>query len=292
MENPVDWEKTNCVICNFRLPMASSNFPCEKITTYLDFVMFVEHSFIRNIFEYEELNISKSIQTLENYHQAFRKTLQIVTLLNTNYSTESDIEDISDDCVAEFRKEMGFDNFSDLYLEIENTQIKNLKWEDRRDTKINKIITFVYCSLMDFLNNKFEIETVVAKNFFKSVRNFLCGSHVMHHSHVTGEIKGYAYDFCKKRLRENQNFIPVFAHNLFGFDFFFIVKGIRLCVWRTKQLNIGGNNLTNVQNANIGCQVKFIDTIKYYQQSLSFLAKNANETEKINIRQSCRKFIE
>ena len=60
----------------------------------------------------------KSIQTLENYHQAFRKMLQIVAQLNTNYSSESDIEDISDDYVAKFVKEMGFDNFNDFYLEI------------------------------------------------------------------------------------------------------------------------------------------------------------------------------
>ena len=67
------------------------------------------------------------MQTLENYHLAFRKMLQIVALLNTNYSSESEIEDISDDCVAEFVEEKNFDNFDDLCLEIENTQIKNLK---------------------------------------------------------------------------------------------------------------------------------------------------------------------
>ena len=120
IKNPVDWEKTNCVICNFLLPMSASNFPCEKITTYLDFVIFVEHSFITNMFEHEKLKMSKSIQTLENYHQAFRKMLQIVALLNTNSSSDSVIEDISDNCVAEFAEKIGFDNFNDLCFEIEN----------------------------------------------------------------------------------------------------------------------------------------------------------------------------
>ena len=63
-------------------------------------------------------------------------------------------------------------------------------------------------------------------------------------------------------------------------------------VWRTKQSNIGRMNLTNVQYANIGNQVKFIDTMKYHQQCLSSLAKNASEIEKKNIRASCLKFIE
>ena len=114
---------------------------------------------------------------------------------------------------------------------------------------------------------------------------------MINHSHITGKTKGYAH-FCNKMLRENQNLILAFVHNLFSFDFFFVLKGIRLCAWQTKQLNIGGNNLTNDQYANIGCQVKFIGTIKCYQQSLSSIAKNTNEAEKIDIRHSCRKFIE
>ena len=76
--------------------------------------------------------MSKSIQTLKNYHPAFRKILQIVALLNNNYLSKTDIEDISDDCVVEFLEEIGFDNFSDLYLKIENTQINKLKWEDNQ----------------------------------------------------------------------------------------------------------------------------------------------------------------
>ena len=71
-----------------------------------------------------------------------------------------------------------------------------------------------------------------------------------------------------------------------------MVKGIRLCVWRTKQLNIGDSNLTKAQYANIDSQVKFIDTIRYYQQSLASLAKSVDQTEKSCIRSSCQKFIE
>lgn len=57
---------------------------------------------------------SKSIQTIQKYHETYINMLRIVTLLNTNYSKDSDIEDISDDCVAEFVNEMNFDSFADL----------------------------------------------------------------------------------------------------------------------------------------------------------------------------------
>ena len=43
-------------------------------------------------------------------------------------------------------------------------------------------------------------------------------------------------------------------------------------------------------NKNIGNQLKFIETIKYYQQSLGSLSASTNELEK-NIMNSCESFI-
>ena len=53
-----------------------------------------------------------------------KKMLRTVILLKTDYSRESDMEDISNDCMIEFINEYGFENFEDLFLEIENTQVK------------------------------------------------------------------------------------------------------------------------------------------------------------------------
>ena len=156
--------------------------------------------------------------------------LRIVVLLNKNYSKESDMEDISDDCIIEFINEYGFENFEDLFLEIENTQVENAKWEDRKDFKLNKIITFVYSSIMYFPQNKFEIKTVVTKEFFSNVRDLICGGYVIHQSHMTGEIIGHVHDFCNKKIRENNNLIPIFAHNLFSFDFFCCKRNKIVCL--------------------------------------------------------------
>ena len=42
----------------------------------------------------------------------------------------------------------------------------------------------------------------------------------VHHSHITGDILGYAHLFCNEKVRENYFKIPVVAHNLFRFEFF------------------------------------------------------------------------
>ena len=59
--------------------------------------------------------------------------LRIVVLLNTNYLKESDVEDISDNCMIEFINEINIDSFEEIFLEIKNTEIRNMKWEKRKD---------------------------------------------------------------------------------------------------------------------------------------------------------------
>ena len=59
------------------------------------------------------------------------------------------------------------------------------------------------------------------------------------------------------------------AHNLFGFDMFFFIKGYLATAWGTKDLIIGGTNVTHINYGNMGGEIKFVDTIKYYQKSLA-----------------------
>ena len=114
---------------------------------------------------------------------------------------------------------------------------------------------------------------------------------VIHHSHVTGKIIGYAHDFCNEKCRENYFTIPVIAHNQFRFDFFFYLKGIRPSIWETKEISIGGKNPTSINYAIIRNQVQFLYTGKFFQQSLASLADSMADTERENFREICKKFL-
>ena len=96
------------------------------ILTLLTFAK--EHAFIRNIFDNDQLGSSDNIKTFEKYHESFRLFLQIVLLLNSRYSKESNVEDISDDCIVQFVEENCFDNFEGLFSELDKTEIKNIGW--------------------------------------------------------------------------------------------------------------------------------------------------------------------
>ena len=62
------------------------------------------------------------------------------------------------------------------------------------------------------------------------------------------------------------------------------MKGIRPTVWETTQTKIGAKNASNINFAVIGSQVRFIDTIKYFQQSLSNLGSSMTPAEKENLK--------
>ena len=139
----------------------------------------------------------------------------------------------------------------------------------------------------DKVKGDFPISDEFLCNMIAIVRN----KRTIHHSHMTGKIIGYAHDFCNQKCRENYYAIPVLTHNHFRFDFFLFLKGIRPSVWETLGIEIGGKSPTDINFVIIRNQVRFIDTVKYFQQSLGSLADSMTDTERDNVRKICRKFL-
>ena len=59
----------------------------------------------------------------------------------------------------------------------------------------------------------------------------------------------------------------------------------------SEKINIGGTGVTRTNFANINYINKFIDTLKYYQQSRSQLTKTATEKEKVAIKKLAVQYI-
>ena len=69
------------------------------------------------------------------------------------------------------------------------------------------------------------------------------------------------------------------------------MKGLRAGSWRTRDIFVGGKNPTDINFGHLGDQVVFIDSIKYFQQSLGTLAETMTDNEKLAIRKECKKFV-
>ena len=114
----------------------------------------------------------------------------------------------------------------------------------------------------------------------------------MHHSHVTGDIIGYPHDFCNTEYFEKaKSEIPFIAHNVFEFGLFYWIKTYIGSAWCSKELNIDGNNLTHANFGNINNEVKLIDSLIFYQRSLSELSSTLTEQKKIAVKSLAGKFL-
>ena len=206
----------------------------------------------------------------------------------------STIEDF-DDCpheefvnfISEFCQDC--DNFTEINEKIIEVEVKN-SFRTKIAKKTLQIYAFVYKRIMDFPQNTFDYETLTTNDLFVYVHKIINVKIHIHHWHVTGKIKGYAHDFCNEKVRENKNTLSCVVHNLFGFDIYFLIKGIRLLVSETKDVNIGGTGLTNI-NYGLLLDMKLIDTMKYFLTSLGKLASTTDSIEKKRIKKLTKQFL-
>ena len=229
--NKINWAETKCVICDFKLSIGACFGPQSDDMIYHDFVVRKEHLFLRNIYDTDVLKEAEQIKDLKTYYEDFKRFVNCATLIGKYYNQESDIYDIDHYCVEEFLRvdlDGELESFEELYDLINETKIKKSQFIKKSDqnVRLRKIISFVYLKIMSLPKNELVEETVISTNFLQNITNIMYDKHVIHHSHMTGEIIGYAHGFCNRKVRENKNNISVIAHNFFGFDFFFFLKGI------------------------------------------------------------------
>ena len=137
-----------------------------------------------NEFEYFERKLDKILDQLDSFCESVEAE---------NRSDNSDIDEI----VEKIEK------------------IKTSKEDNKKVTK-KKTTAFLYkhsiCFIpTDKVRGEFPISSKFLSNMIASVKN----QRVIHHSHVTGKINGYAHNFFNLKSRENYYIKPVFAHNQF-----------------------------------------------------------------------------
>lgn len=103
----------------------------------------------------------------------FTIEIHIVSLLNKQYSAESDVEEIDHDCIVEFLRENQVESFELLYEEIAQVKVKNPGYFKKSKGNFQKIIAYFYLKVMEFLCNTYNKKTVFTKDFFNSVLNIL-----------------------------------------------------------------------------------------------------------------------
>ena len=202
--------------------------------SYLDFLIRKEYAVIKNIFDEEELQLSKSICNLETYWQKMKLYIRLLKVAETQLKSAIFFSDIDDCSLRKFL--MGYcDSYEYNVAGLVEEEIKKFEVKHNKTMKIPKftlpIYSFLYDCLVDFPAVKFdEIKTVTTNAFMINLHRIINYKVHIHHSHVTGEIIGYAHDFCNWKIRENNISILLIGHNFLGFEIHYMVKGYRSSV--------------------------------------------------------------
>ena len=173
---------------------------------------------------------TKALRNIEQYHLAFQKLLTISVYLEDSLNTVTEFHECCNDKLIEFYVEKCEDcnGFNEMKEAIKDITIK------KRGSKISKLIlqvyVFVYQRIIDFPRGCFDYKTLTTKDLFDSVHKIINVKTHLHHSLITGNIIGYAHDFCNGKVRKNKDMLTCIALNFFHFDMFFLLKGIKLLV--------------------------------------------------------------
>ena len=200
-----------CCLCDF--PLAADS---EK--GWFDFVVRCEYLFLRNIYSYEDLK-QMNIENEENYEDIIRRLIEYYPLFE-NAIQEGDMCDEVMNFLLEDLNNC-YSTLEELREEIDHISIPKKRFNSKKALFSEKLIAFLYSSMLKFCKTSKVKRIPLSQKFLENIVAIMEDNICIHHSHVTGEIKGYAHFFCNEKTRENYFKILVTEHNLFRFDFFF-----------------------------------------------------------------------
>lgn len=121
--------------------------------------------------------------------------------------------------------------------------------------------------------------------------NLLIGDKVRDHCHFTGKYRGAAHSCCNLKFRIPK-FIPVFFHNLSGYDCHLFIRELSKFAGEIKVIPKNKENYISftkfIQYSTTDfVAVRFVDSFKFLGTSLEQLAKNLQQNDFIHLRAYC-----
>lgn len=121
--------------------------------------------------------------------------------------------------------------------------------------------------------------------------NLLIGDKVRDHCHFTGKYRGAAHSFCNLKFTIPK-FIPIFFHNLSGYDCHLFIRelsripGSIKIIPKSKENYISFTKFIPLLNETF-IAVRFVDSFKFLGTSLEQLANNLDHDDFIHLRKHC-----
>ena len=195
-ENSINKQKTICSICGFLLDVNSGG--------WIDFVVRCEYLFLKNICSYDELEKMK-IKSEEKFFAVVHRVLEYYPIFEETLQNCDEYDQISDrvqDFLVEYLDD-AYDDPKELRENTENIQVSKKRLFGKRKSSPfpNKLIVFLYSKMICFCETDKFNGIPVSRRFVENLLGIKNENYVIHHSHVTGEIIGFAHHYYNEKVR-------------------------------------------------------------------------------------------
>lgn len=92
-------------------------------------------------------------------------------------------------------------NLKKTFIMLRFPKKKNF-WHEKkkRNLFLDKLIVFLYSKMIGFHSTDKVNGIPLSRNNLLDIKN---NTFLLHHSHITGEIKRFAHNYCNQKVREN-----------------------------------------------------------------------------------------
>ena len=156
-----------------------------------------------------------NIESENNYKDIIRRLIEYYPLIE-NALQEDDMCDEVENLLTEDLNNC-YPTLDDLIEEIDHISISKKKFNFTKTFFSEKLIAFLYLSMVKFSETGKVKGIPLSQKFLENIVVMMEDNLCIRYSHVTGEIKDYAH-------------------------YFFLLKGLRSGVWRTRDITVGGKN--------------------------------------------------
>ena len=172
----------------------------------------------RNIFTLNELK-EMEIDNIKEYYQIIDRLVELFPEVENALDTGDMSEEFKNFMLEDFDDQ--YATLREMKDDIHHIVLPKKPFCVNKFDLSDKIISFIYSTLIKFVRTNKVKGVPLSKTFIKNLKEIIKNKIHVHHSHVTGEVIGYAHSYCNLKVRENKLKATVVAHNLFRFDFSF-----------------------------------------------------------------------
>ena len=132
------------------------------------------------------------------------------------------------------------------------------------------------------MNKPMKITEKEKISFKKATKCWICkkeinGIKVRDHDHLTGKYRGAAHKICNLKFKR-ADFVPVFFHNLAGYDSHLFVKNLGVTEGEIRCIPNNDEKYISFSKVKDNFEIRFLDSFKFMASSLSALVDNLQKS--------------